>query len=86
MDQDKGQTGQGGRDEGACANYDAAENRAKHNDDDIIERGAFAECSDAGDADQGKSDKKADDGPANHLEAVKILALAENGVYQFHSQ
>jgi len=86
MYKDKGQTGQGGWYKRACANHDAAENGAKHNDDDIIERRAFAECSYAGDADQGKGNKKADDRPADHLQAVEISPLAENCMYPCHSQ
>jgi hypothetical protein len=86
MYKDKGQAGQGGWYERACANHDPAENGAKHNGDDIIERRALAECSDARDADQGKGDKKADDGPTNHLQAVEISPLTENCVYPCHSQ
>ncbi len=75
----------GRRNNGGGSHYNAAEDGAEHDRDNVVERGFLAKGSDARDADQHKSDKKAYDRAASHLKAIEVPALAKKRVEYMHN-
>lgn len=84
MDQHERQAGQSGRDKGGGPYHDTAEDRAEHNDDDVVKGCLFAEGADAGDTDQRKRKEKANEGAAAHLKAIEVFAFAEQCMQNIH--
>ncbi len=84
MHQYKGETGQGGWKERACADYDAAEYGTEHDDDDVVEGGSLAKGANPGNPNEGQGYDEGEDGPADHLEAIEVFTDSEKCMDQLH--